>query len=138
MKQTLPGKFEARIGGYLGMSFSAILAENGLEYTEFAEQYVPLAAKIFRPSAKQWHALEQALDEIDVWRWKKEYLNPKVRDGTSWEFECEWGPRKVRTGGSNAFPADDDPRKLALEKESKRFDRFLAAISRLLGDEPFE
>lgn len=138
MKPTRPGQFEARIGGYLGMSFSALLTGTGLEYTEFGEQYVPLATKTFRPAAAQWRALEKTLDDVQVWHWKKAYLNPKVRDGTSWEFECAWGGRKIKTGGSNAFPADDDPRKTAMEIESPRFDRFLAAISRLLGGEPFE
>ena len=139
MKPTAPVTFEARIGGHLGWSFSASLTDNGLEYVEYAEEYTPMAAKILVPSPARWRALRQTLDRLSVWSWNAEYLNPHVRDGTSWEFECEWGDRAIRTGGSNAFPSDPDPRKAThSQNESRRFDAFLRAISQLLGGAPFE
>lgn len=135
----MPRKFEARIGGHLGWSFSATLTGSGLEYVEYAEEFVPMAAKILSPSPAQWHALWKTLDQLEVWRWKNEYINTHVRDGTSWEFECEWDGRQIKTAGSNAFPGDPDPGKPTnSQDESKRFDSFLLAISQLLGGEPFE
>ena len=138
MKKNLPEKFEARIGGVLGMSFSAILTAEGIEYTEFADQFTPLAKKLILPDPAQWQAFANELDAVAVWDWNPEYLNQQVRDGTSWEFECQWGRHKIKTGGSNAFPANNDPRQTAREAESRRFDELLRAISQLLGGMPFE
>lgn len=140
MKASQPGKFEARIGGYMGWSFSATLTDKGVEYVEYAEKYAPMAAKLISPAPARWRALAKKLDELAVWDWKREYINKTMKDGTSWEFECEWGGRKISTGGSNAFPGDADHRKAATDpvNESNRFDRFLQAISELLGGEPFE
>ncbi|NCA83157.1 MAG: hypothetical protein EOM72_10510 [Opitutae bacterium] len=140
MKATLPDKFKARIGGYLGWSFSVALTPDGLEYTEFAGKFLPVATKILTPSAARWQAFRHALEKADVWRWKKEYANPDVADGTVWEFTCEWDGLEIRTAGSNAWPGDADPNRTATDPmaESKRFDHFLRAISELLGGEPFE
>jgi len=139
MKQALPRKFEARIGGVLGFSFSISLTDKGIEYTEFAEGYVPMTTKRVVPAPEEWKKLHRVMDEVELWRWNREYFNPDVLDGTSWEIECEWDDQAIRTGGSNAFPSDPDSRiPTYSENESKRFDSLLRAISQLVGGEPFE
>jgi len=139
MKQALPRKFEARIGGVQGFSFSASLTEKGIEYTEFAEGYVPMLTKLVTPTPSEWKKLHSVMETVEFWRWNREYFNPDVLDGTSWEIECEWGDQSIQTGGSNAFPSDPDGQKPTYsENESKRFDSLLRAISQLLGGEPFE
>lgn len=139
MKQTSPSTFEARIGGALGFSFSASLTPQGVEYTEFAEHYAPMATKTLTPTAAQWRALKKGMDEVDLWHWNSEYINPYVKDGTSWEIECVWGDQTIRTGGSNAFPSDPDAGLVTnSQSESKRFDSLMRAISQFLGGEPFE
>ncbi len=139
MKEPLPRKFEARIGGHLGWSFSASLTDQGVEYTEFAEEYVPMATKTLLPDEPQWQALRNAMDESELWSWRPEYINPNVKDGTSWEIECDWDEQTIRTAGSNAFPSDPDAQKATFSQdESKRFDSLMRAISQLLGGEPFE
>ncbi len=139
MKQSMPSKFEARIGGVLGFSFSASLTGKGVEYTEFADGYTPMVTKIIQPTSAHWHALKKMMDQVEFWQWNREYFNPDVLDGTSWEIECEWGHHAIRTAGSNAFPSDPDARRPTYsENESKRFDSLLRAISQLLGGEPFE
>ena len=139
MKQPLPRKLEARIGGVLGWSFSASLTGQGVEYVEYAENYMPMAARVFSPTETQWRALKKTMDQAELWRWNTEYINPYVKDGTSWEFECEWEAQSIRTGGSNAFPSDPDAC-LAThnQSESVRFDSLLRAFSQLVGGEPFE
>jgi len=139
MKQAMPRKFEARIGGVLGFSFSASLTDKGVEYTEFADGYTPLVTKVINPTPNQWRALHRVMEETEFWRWNREYFNPDVLDGTSWEIECEWDNQTINTEGSNAFPSDPDGRiPTYSENESKRFDSLLRAISQLLGGEPFE
>jgi hypothetical protein len=139
MKQAMPSRFEARIGGVMGFSFSASLTDKGVEYTEFAEGYTPMVTKVICPTPDQWQALHRVMGKVEFWQWNPEYFNPDVLDGTSWELECHWGDHTIQTAGSNAFPSDPDARRPTYsENESKRFDSLLRAISQLLGGEPFE
>lgn len=139
MKRPLPRKLEAHIGGVLGWSFSASLTDQGVEYVEYAENYVPMAAKILSPTTAQWQALRKTMDQVELWRWNTEYINPYVKDGTSWEFVCAWDDQSIRTGGSNAFPSDPDACLTTHnQSESVRFDSLLRAFSNLLGGAPFE
>ena len=48
---------------------------------------------------------ENIIDEINVWKWDKEYYNNTVLDGTQWELLIKRkGRRKRRIYGSNKYP----------------------------------
>lgn len=139
MKQSKPIRFEARIGGIQGFSFSASLAGEQVEYTEFSEGLQPILTEKLVPSPSKWHALHKAMDDVALWHWESEYFNPNVIDGTSWEIECVWGDKSIQTAGSNAYPSDEDPAKTAYcPNIPDRFDKMLRAVSALLNGAPFE
>ncbi len=50
-------------------------------------------------------SLINKLKELHIGKWKDEYVNPYVLDGTQWDvvFVFEDGT-KAQTGGSNSFP----------------------------------
>ena len=56
-------------------------------------------------SSKQWGEFWKVIDEINAWRWSKDYFNQEVLDGTQWELviDCK-GKRRRRIFGSNDYP----------------------------------
>lgn len=78
----------------------------------------------FTPELKEWKEFREALDRINVWGWKPNYIDPDIMDGTSWSVIIidETG-REIRSHGSNAYP--------------RKFDRFLAAAKKLIGGREF-
>ena len=136
LKRKGPRKFSASIGGFPGGECSVTLKQDGVEYNSGRWFETDYGIKKVSPTAEDWLALKIVLDQVDVWSWAKYYDNHDALDGTQWEFECKWGGQTIKTGGSNAYPGDVDARQPTTE-ESKRFQRFVAAISRFVGM-PFE
>ena len=47
------------------------------------------------------------IDELDAWRWNKDYFDNHVLDGTQWELVIDRkGKRRRRIFGSNDYPAN--------------------------------
>ncbi len=45
------------------------------------------------------------LMELHIERWKEDYYNPEILDGTQWSLELEFEDKSVvEKGGSNAYP----------------------------------
>ena len=56
-------------------------------------------------SSEQWDEFWKIVDEIDAWRWGKDYFNQEVLDGTQWELVIDRkGKRRRRIFGSNDYP----------------------------------
>ena len=56
-------------------------------------------------SAKQWVEFWKVIDEIDAWRWGRDYFNQDVCDGTQWELVIDReGKKRRRIFGSNDYP----------------------------------
>ena len=56
-------------------------------------------------SNQQWEKFWNFIDEIDAWRWDKDYFNQEVFDGTQWELIIDRkGRRRRRIYGSNDYP----------------------------------
>lgn len=56
-------------------------------------------------SSKQWEEFWKVIDEIDAWRWNKDYFNQDILDGTQWELVIDRnGKRRRRIFGSNDYP----------------------------------
>jgi len=56
-------------------------------------------------SSEQWDEFWKVIDEIDAWRWDKDYFNQEVLDGTQWELVIDRiGKRRRRIFGSNDYP----------------------------------
>ena len=56
------------------------------------------------PSKIKWDNFFLFLDNIKIWEWKKEYVDPNILDGTQWEIEVSNSSKKIKSYGSNKFP----------------------------------
>ena len=123
--QRLPKVLEAYIGGYFGTSYAVELTDGEIVYRrsrhrEGAEEE-PI---VVSPTPEAWEAFLSECDRLRVWRWRPEYPNPGVCDGTGWSLSLEAGDRSVSSSGDNAFP--------------RGFVAFRRALRRLLGGLDFE
>ena len=56
-------------------------------------------------SQKKWEEFWKVIDEIDAWRWGKDYFNQDIHDGTQWELVIDReGKKRRRIFGSNNYP----------------------------------
>ena len=76
----------------------SIVIENNhhrINHKEFNHQILP----------EQWDEFWKVIDEIDAWRWGKDYFNQDILDGTQWELVIDRkGKRRRRIYGSNDYP----------------------------------
>ena len=72
-----------------------------------------------------WKTFWNTMDEINVWKWEKEYFNEGMMDGEQWELCIKRkGRRKRKIFGSNAYPEPEI-----------NFKKFINAINDLIQDE---
>ena len=56
-------------------------------------------------SSEQWEEFWKVIDNLDAWRWNKDYFNQDILDGTQWELVIDRkGKRRRRIFGSNDYP----------------------------------
>src|ERR1039457_1919798 len=58
--------------------------------------------KIVVPSDMSWTRFWKSIDEINVWNWLPEYMNPNILDGCQWSLELQFNGGSVTCEGSNA------------------------------------
>ncbi|WP_155887697.1 ImmA/IrrE family metallo-endopeptidase [Paucidesulfovibrio longus] len=132
-----PDDFMVFVGGYMGKSYRVSLEAGLLRYEVLGYGYHPENTQIVPVAAKNWERFWRACDKCGVWGWLPDYPNPGVADGTQWEVQIRTSFRAIRTRGDNAFPAVQD-RDDCCGEDSAVFDRFLRAVSKLVGGLPFE
>lgn len=114
----------ASVGGYGGTSYQVeIDLENGTaEYTVFDYGYEHRSTESIDLSPDEINHFLAKLEEANVFRWKKEYVNRDILDGTSWSVELTLrGGNVFESRGSNAYP--------------KRWELFCRSLQSLLGRE---
>lgn len=61
----------------------------------------------------------EAMNQMQVWRWKKNYdpqdIGETIYDGTDWHLVIEYRDRKIDTGGANAGPKPGRPQKTSTD-----------------------
>ncbi len=124
-----PTTLSIAIGGYTGNSYAVEMTEDGLIYRSFSYGYEPNQVMPVTPDGEAWDAFRQALDDLDVWNWRPDYVNESIMDGTNWHVEIEWGEKRVQSGGSNGYPGG--------RESSRQFSGFLKAVSQLIGGRAF-
>lgn len=87
--------------------------------------------KTVTPSAEQWRAFWQKMEEVKVWEWRPRYYTPAY-DGVTWGLVLEHGGRKVTSGGSNGYPSDEDVTATAGIGSSEVFNKFREAVGALM------
>ncbi len=98
----------------------------------------PQAADAIRisPTPQQWRDFRRALDEIDIWHWRSDYRG-RSTDGVYWSLRIEYSDRSHKTGGYASFPEEAASPGSCSRTTTRPYTRFLAAVQRLLGDQPF-
>lgn len=134
----VPTKFRAHIGGFLGGDYVVELRDGALTYSARGRDR-GAASQVERilPTSAQWLEFRRSLDELNVWQWKGDYANQKVRDGTQWSIDLAYADRSLASMGSNNFP-DSTGRPNGKPETTESFKRYLAAVTRVLGGRAFE
>ena len=100
---------EFEVGGYFGETTRINIRKNykgalvHVDYYNGTPDIPPVDRQI---THLRWMRLVNRLfNELYVHEWKKEYVDPNIRDGTQWSLEISLGDRRKRTiYGSNAYP----------------------------------
>ena len=90
-------------GGFRGPSIQIEYKKNNFEIS-FMNQGSIITHFIKSPSKIKWDNFFLFLDNIKIWEWKKEYVDPNILDGTQWEIEVSNSSKKIKSCGSNKFP----------------------------------
>jgi hypothetical protein len=132
-----PSHFQLSIGGYGGMNYRVEWDGSSLHYYTADWHPADRLTATVEPSPSDWQQFWQAMDEVELWAWKERYFAPGVMDGTQWEVEIEWAGRCASSGGSNRYPGYEEE---GVEDacETRRFERFTEAVSKLVGGRAFE
>ena len=132
-----PATFKASIGGFFGSTYRVELQDGTLRYTKTQPGGQKPKTETVTPTPEQWRAFREALDEVKVWKWKKDYINSSVADGTQWALEITYADHTLKTRGSNSYP-DDAGEPSAKPDPTKAFARYLQAVEKLLGGKSFQ
>jgi hypothetical protein len=133
---TVPTRFVARIGGFLGSSYSVELNDGALTYTASGRGHTDVRHMTITPTDAAWREFRKTLDELKVWQWQKDYPRGGVVDGTQWLFEIVYSDRSLRSRGDNNYP-DADGRPTGTPEFTPVFHRYLGAIKKLIGGKDF-
>ena len=132
----MPKEFSAIIGGFLGSTYAVELRDGALHYTEKKGREMTSSATVI-PSAEQWQEFRKTIDQLNIWQWRAEYPNRGTMDGTQWSLTIAYADSALKTHGDNNYPdANGGPSDNS--EPSKTFNRYLAAISKLIGGRGFE
>jgi hypothetical protein len=132
----VPQRFHSRIGGFLGFTYELELRDGSLDYRKSGRGQKSEHVRV-RPTMDQWTEFRRELDALDVWRWRAQYVNPGVVDGTQWSLDVAYHDRAIKTQGSNEYPGTT-PDSSGVPSASEAFTRYLKAVQRLVGGRAFE
>ena len=133
----IPKHFSAYIGGFIGASYQLELRDGILTYTTFSRGHTnPKHAKV-TPTATQWREFRQALDDLKVWQWRASYPSRGTADGTQWSLDVAYPDHAIKTDGDNSYP-DATGKPNGKPEPTKAFNRFLDAVTKLIGGKTFQ
>jgi hypothetical protein len=134
-QSAMPQQFRTSIGGFFGPSYIVELRDGSLIYSARKRGESEAKTTIITPSAAQWLAFSQALDDIKVWQWQTKYMLANSHDGTQWSLDISYANRAIKTHGHNLYPDDNNGSK---EEPSQAFKRYLTAVMRLINGNDFK
>ena len=96
--------FSFEFGGFSGDQYK-IYNDNHDLIIEINQQRINYEEESHKISIEEWDVFWKVVDEIDAWRWGKDYFNQDVLDGIQWELIIDRkGKRRKRIFGSNDYP----------------------------------
>jgi hypothetical protein len=132
----LPTRFVARIGGFLGSSYSVELKDGTLVYTASDRGQTNVRHTTITPTDAAWREFRKTLDELKVWQWQNDYPRSGVVDGTQWLFEIAYSDRTLKSQGDNNYP-DAAGKPTGKPEFTPFFNRYLGAIKKLIDGKDF-
>src|SRR4051812_16176364 len=132
----VPTHFVARIGGFLGSSYSVELKGETLAYTASDRGQTNVRHTTITPPDAAWREFRKTLDELKVWQWQNDYPRGGVVDGTQWLFEIAYSDRTLKSRGDNNYP-DAAGKPTGKPEFTPVFNRYLEAIKKLIGGKDF-
>ena len=132
----VPSHLVARIGGFLGSTYSVELKDGTLSYTASGRGRTNIRHATITPTEAAWREFRQTLNELKVWQWQNDYPRGGVMDGTQWLFEVTYSDRALKSRGDNNYP-DAEGKPTGKPEFTSVFNRYLAAITKLIGDKDF-
>lgn len=131
----VPKKLLFEIGGYGSSSFKIELKGNTLKYYdglpfEFRE------VEIFKPSDQEWKQLRKVLNEVEIWKWSRQYESD-VLDGTQWSLEISYEDISMKSYGNNAYPDPINLSKSVVLVYTEPFIDLISALRDITSDECF-
>ena len=102
IKESKITKFRFSMGGFTYGTISLELMGNNIAQKDTFGNDI----ETYSPSQDDWNAFSDSLKKLNVWKWKKNYLDSGVLDGTQWELSIQEGPKKKSCYGSNDYPPD--------------------------------
>ena len=117
---TRPHFLNIYIGGFLGPSYEIISDGLTIRY-----KAVNSIEEVFTPDEKTWKKFRESLNKVNAWGWNSKYIDPKIKDGTTWGvIIVDENGKQIHTYGRNAYP--------------NKFNDFLAAVRELVGGREFQ
>jgi opacity protein-like surface antigen len=89
--------------------------------------------EIIEPSPEAWSHFRKRLDRLGIWKWKKNYANWGVKDGTQWRVLLGYKDRTLDSSGSNAYPMPGGGTSKNWAEQSQHFKTFLKDVEDLIG-----
>jgi hypothetical protein len=130
----LPELLHITVGGFDGPSYDLLLTNGSLQYRAAGSMsgLEDVKAEVIAPTASQWKTFRASLDEIGVWNWKTNYIDPDVLDGMWWTVNVKYADRSIAAEGANAYPDGEGA------NQSPTFQKLTAAVSKLLSERDFK
>jgi hypothetical protein len=132
----VPTRFVARIGGFLGSSYSVELKDGTLIYTASDRGQANIRHTTITPTDAAWREFRKTLDELKVWQWRSDYPRGGVVDGTQWLVEIAYSDRSLKSRGDNNYP-DAAGKPTGRPEVTPIFNRYLEAVKKLIGGKDF-
>jgi hypothetical protein len=135
----IPEKFSVVIGGFFGSTYVVELRDGALHYTERKQTNVGPGSfsSTVTPTPQQWEEFRKSIDQLNIWQWRADYPSHGVEDGTQWSLEIAYADHALKTHGDNNYP-DATGKPNGEPHSTKTFDRYLAAVKKLIGGRSFE
>jgi hypothetical protein len=129
--------FSAYVGGFMGASYTVDLRDGVLAYASSESGHRNEKHAKITPTPGEWRDFRRTLDDLNVWQWRADYPSQGTADGTQWSLHIAYVDRTLNTHGDNSYPdASGSPN--GKSAPTKPFQRYLAAIRKLIGGRSFE
>lgn len=110
------------IGGF-GPSYDIKIHGNTVKYKKADFWTGPFKEETFTVSDQEIQIFIDKLKEVGIEKWKKDYSNDEVMDGTGWSVSIKHKDLEVFSGGHNRYP--------------EHFTAYLKAVKTLIGSREF-